>query len=107
MTTLIRCGIAGQGSDGRRIRPGRSNGGPDELLDEMEGEAKRKPDDEAAPLLKLVRRTRSSKSKEAMIKEAQHLEGIPVLPNEFDRYKDALNVQNGVINLKTGRLAPA
>lgn len=42
-----------------------------------------------------------------MIKEAQHLEGIPVLPNEFDRYKDALNVQNGVINLKTGRLAPA
>ncbi|MCQ4895537.1 phage/plasmid primase, P4 family [Anaerotruncus sp. DFI.9.16] len=78
----------------------------DELLDEMEGEAKRKPDDEAAPLLKLVRRTRSSKSKEAMIKEAQHLEGIPMLPNEFDRYKDALNVQNGVINLKTGRLRP-
>lgn len=57
-------------------------------------------------LLKHIRRTRSSKAKKAMIEETQHLRGIPILPNELDRYKDALNVKNGIVDLKTGKLRP-
>ncbi len=73
------------------------------LLEEMEKEAKEGGRDE---LQKHVRKTRSSKYKEAMIKEAQPLEGIPILPNELNKYKALLNIQNGILNLKTGELLP-
>ncbi len=79
----------------------------DELLEELRQQAspgENKEGDEI--LMKHIRRTRSSKSKKAMIEETQHLPGIPILPNELDRYKDALNVQNGVVDLKTGKLRP-
>ncbi len=90
--------------------------------EDQTGEIKRKADDllerlwkEAGPgedkdgnevLMKHIRRTRSSKAKKAMIEETQHLPGIPILPNELDRYKDALNVRNGVVDLRTGQLRP-
>lgn len=57
-------------------------------------------------MLKFATRTASSKSKEAMIKETQHLEGIPVMPEEMDSYSDYLNCQNGIINLRNGELLP-
>ena len=74
------------------------------LLERMEEEARSLYDN--GDLLKHVRKTRSSKYKEAMIREAQPLEGIPVLPGELDLYQALLNVQNGVLNLKTGELLP-
>lgn len=79
----------------------------DELLENLWKEAGPEGDREAnEPLRKHVRRTRSSKAKKAMIEETQHLPGIPILPNELDRYKDALNVRNGIVDLKTGKLRP-
>ncbi len=78
----------------------------DLLIERMEDEAKKKDEEFSVPMLKLVKRTRSSKAKESMIREAQHLEGIPVLPKAFDRFKDAINVQNGIVELKTGRIRP-
>lgn len=79
----------------------------DELLERLWREAAPGEDKEAdEPLRKHIRRTRSSKSKKAMIEETEHLQGIPILPNALDRYKDALNVRNGIVDLKTGKLRP-
>ena len=41
-----------------------------------------------------------------MIKETEHLEGIPMLIDELDGYIDYLNVQNGIVNMKNGELIP-
>ena len=41
-----------------------------------------------------------------MVKETQHIDGIPVLMDEFDCYNDYLNCQNGIVNLRTGELLP-
>ena len=49
-------------------------------------------------------RLTSSKGKESMIKEAQHLQGIPVLNSDFDKDKMLLNVENGVIDLRDGKI---
>lgn len=79
----------------------------DSLLEKLTHEAGQGENREASDaLMKHVRRTRSSKAKKAMIEETQHLPGIPILPNELDRYKDALNVSNGVVDLRTGKLRP-
>lgn len=57
-------------------------------------------------MLKWANRTASSKGKENMIKEAQHIFGIPALPEDFDAYTDYLNCQNGIVNLRNGELIP-
>lgn len=57
-------------------------------------------------MLKWANRTASSKGKDAMIKEAQHLDGIPVSPDDFDVYADYINCQNGIVNLRNGELIP-
>jgi len=57
-------------------------------------------------LLKWANKTAGSKGKEAMIKECQHLAGIPVSQNEMDSYVDYINCRNGIINLRTGELIP-
>lgn len=59
-----------------------------------------------ADLLKWSSRTASSKGKEAMIKEAQHLGDIPISPEAMDSYTDYLNCQSGIIKLATGELLP-
>lgn len=51
-----------------------------------------------------IKRTKSSKGKEAMIKEAQHLEGISVIPDNFDTNSELFNVVNGTLDLRTGEL---
>lgn len=57
-------------------------------------------------LLKWANKTASSKGKEAMIRECQHLDGVPASPDEFDAYTDYLNCANGIINLRNGELIP-
>ena len=57
-----------------------------------------------ADLLKWATKTASSRGKEAMIKECQHLHGIPASPDDFDSYTEYLNCQNGIINLRNGEL---
>ena len=57
-------------------------------------------------MLKWANRTASSRGKESMVKECQHLDGIPADPNEFDVYTDYINCQNGIVNLRNGELMP-
>ena len=79
----------------------------DTIVNDMKKEAFAEQDEDVQETkLKWANKTASSRSKEAMIKECQHLEGIPVLPDEMDSYTDFLNVQNGVVNLRNGELIP-
>lgn len=55
-------------------------------------------------ILKNVNRLYSSSGKEAMLKEAQHLDNIPVGNDSFDKDDFLFNCANGVIDLKTGNL---
>ena len=73
------------------------------LLEGMEHIARESGNGE---LMRHVRRTRSSKYKEAMLREAQPLEGIPILPDQLDRYGSLFCCPNGVLDLKTGELLP-
>lgn len=57
-------------------------------------------------MLKWANKTASSRGKDAMIKEAQHLEGVPASLDEFDSYTDYINCQNGIVNLRNGELLP-
>ena len=56
--------------------------------------------------LKFALKTAGSKPKESMIKECQHIDGIPTAPEKFDAYPEYLNCANGVINLRNGELMP-
>lgn len=79
----------------------------DVLLTEMDKALFGMHDPEAIKAYKAnLRRARSSKGKESMLKEAQHLPGIPVTPGMFDRHKGLLNVKNGTLRLRTGALQP-
>ena len=82
-----------------------------QLVDEILVKMKKEPifvsddiDEEEAQ--KLLRRhlkySRGSNGKTNMLKETQHL--LPVSAESFDRDKHLLNVQNGYIDLKTGKL---
>lgn len=55
---------------------------------------------------KNIDRVFSSKGKECMIKEARHLDNIPVTNNDFDKDGMLLNVNNGYVDLRTGKLFP-
>ena len=78
----------------------------DVVIEDMKKEAFRADGDIQEELLKWCNRTASSKGKTNMITETQHLEGIPVQPDEFDAYTDYINCQNGIVNLRTGELLP-
>lgn len=60
--------------------------------------------DMAKAFEKHMKSTRSNKSKNAMLNEVMH--HVPILPSQLDRYKAALNTPGGVIDLKSGALAP-
>lgn len=48
----------------------------------------------------------SKKSLDAMLNLVTHEDGIPILPDEMDRDPWTLNVDNGILDLRTGRLRP-
>ena len=60
--------------------------------------------DMAKAFEKHMKSSRSNKSKNAMLNEVMH--HVPILPSQLDRYKAALNTPGGVIDLKSGALAP-
>ena len=77
------------------------------ICDDLKKEALEEQDEKIqAQKLKWAMRTAGNRAKEAMIKEAQHLEGIPVMQDELDAYPDYLNCRNGIINLRNGELIP-
>jgi putative DNA primase/helicase len=51
---------------------------------------------------KHIKASRSSRGKSNMIKETEHL--LPIQPHEFDGEPDLFNVQNGFLELRTGKL---
>lgn len=57
---------------------------------------------EKKAILSNIKRTLSSAGKVAMLKEAEHLDGIPCTNNDFDANPFLFNCASGVINLKTG-----
>lgn len=79
----------------------------DVICEDIKKEGYQEQDDQTqASLLKWATKTASSRGKEAMIKECQHLHGIPASPDDFDSYTEYLNCQNGIVNLRTGELLP-
>lgn len=63
-------------------------------------------EEEREKFLKFVNTCGNSTRKNAMVTETQHLDGIPVLPDQMDAYQEYLNVQNGIVNLRNGELMP-
>lgn len=49
-----------------------------------------------------VKRILSSAGKTAMLKEAEHISGIPVTNSNFDEQPHLLNFEDGVVDLRTG-----
>ena len=79
----------------------------DNICEEIQLEAYRERDAKTqANKLKWATRSANNRGKESMIKECQHLETIPVSIDDFDKQKDYLNCQNGIINLRNGELMP-
>ena len=79
----------------------------DIICDDIKREGYQEQDEKTqADLLKWACKTASSRGKEAMIKECQHLPGIPASPDDFDSYSEYINCQNGIVNLRTGELLP-
>lgn len=79
----------------------------DDICEDLKEEAYNIPDEDLQETaLKWAKHTASSKAKENMIKECQHLYDIPASPDDFDAYNDFLNCQNGIINLRNGELMP-
>lgn len=79
----------------------------DEICEDLKKEAWNTQDEDLQEqAFKFARKTASSSSKEAMVKECQHLRDIPAAPDDFDAYTDYLNVQNGIVNLRNGELMP-
>lgn len=79
----------------------------DIICDDLKREAFEEQDEDIQKvLLKFADKTASSKNKENMIKECQHLEYIPASPDDFDSYLDYVNCQNGIVNLRNGELLP-
>lgn len=79
----------------------------DETIEIMKKEAyAEQDDDKQVALLKWVNKTSSSKYKDNMIKELQHIDCIPILLSEMDTQPDIINFQNGIVNLRNGELLP-
>lgn len=79
----------------------------DVICDDLKKEAWNIQDEDLQEqAFKFAKNSANTTRKEAMIKEAQHLKDIPVSMDDFDRYTDNLNCDNGIINLRNGELFP-
>lgn len=77
----------------------------DRIVEDLKKEAFASQDkDDMEAKLKFATRSGSSKAKENMLKEAQHLPGMPILPEDLNSDPMLLNCQNGVIKLENGEL---
>jgi putative DNA primase/helicase len=63
-------------------------------------------DHTAAELEKFAKRSNTKLGIENIMVLARSEPGVPVLVDQFDRQHTLLNVENGVLNLETGELAP-
>lgn len=97
--------------DGRRWKYD-DTGEPKRMVDEMLGflkspeqmELYADDDDVRKEYQKHVKKSRSSASKSAALKETEHL--VPIVPADMDTHKMLFNTPNGILNLQTGDLSP-
>ena len=102
-----KCWMVWDGARWKRDDLATIKGLADEMLDQMDKACFGIRDiNTAGALRRHVQKSRSSRSKEAFLKEAQHLPGIPMLPEQFDRNKGLLNLRNGILNLACRELVP-
>lgn len=103
--------------DGRRWAPndaGQIKQLADNVIHAMRAEAAKisggkDADKKRAELTKFIRKTENHINKEHMLKECQHLSGIPVMAEDLDneeRTAGLINARNGIINLRTGEMLP-
>ena len=77
----------------------------DDVIKDLKIEAFEEEDSERqTAMIKFANKTANSHAKESMIKECQHLDDIPVLPQEMDKEIGLFNCQNGIIDLRNGKL---
>ena len=77
----------------------------DMIVEKLKEEAAYEQDEKTREKkLKFASRTANSTGKTAMVTETQHLEGIPLMQDDFDYCLDLLNCQNGIIDLSNGEL---
>lgn len=62
--------------------------------------------DKAEALLKNIKHLSSSSGKEAMLKEAMHLDEIATTNKDYDKNTYLLNCANGVVDLRNGNIMP-
>ena len=96
--------------DGRRWKKdysGKVNQLAKETLRKMQGDALYEEDLKyKEQLLKHAVRSESDQRIKALLNRAQSETGIPIIPEHFDKAHWLLNVLNGTIDLRTGRLLP-
>lgn len=79
----------------------------DEMLDSMEkGLFGIHDPQQAAALRKFIQKSRGSHAKDNLLREAQHLTGVPATDNDFDKARGVFNVGNGTLRLRDGTLLP-
>lgn len=102
-----KCWMVWDGTRWKRDDLAAVKGFADEMLDQMDKACFGIRDTNSAGAMRRhVQKSRSSRSKEAFLKEAQHLPGIPMLPDQFDKNKGLLNVRNGILDLARRELEP-
>jgi len=62
--------------------------------------------DSAKAIYQNVKRILSSAGKSAMLKEAEHIVGIPVANSDFDVETHVINCEDGILDLRTGKIVP-
>lgn len=62
------------------------------------------PDERRDAILKHARKSCNTQAMDSMIKQARSIPGIPIVPTELDINNWLLGTENGVIDLKTGKL---
>lgn len=63
-------------------------------------------EDKQKAVLKNVNKCFNSSGKESMLRETQHIPGIPCTNNDYDKEKFYLNTKSGVVDLRTGVIMP-
>lgn len=72
------------------------------LINDMKNDTDRILNDK--DYLRNLKRLLSSNGKEMMLKEAQHLDGIPCCNNDFDKNKYYFNCKSGVLDLENNKI---
>ncbi|MBE0427910.1 MAG: hypothetical protein IBX72_14850 [Nitrospirae bacterium] len=75
-------------------------------IQSMYAEALNLDQDNKKALITYALRCESAQAIKNMIELAQSELGVPVMPEEFDKNKWIFNIQNGTIDLKTGKIRP-